>query len=186
MDGDGLWDPCRAGRAASPVSVVISRASPANPSIRSRTFIPSVPMSTRSTRSATMRPCSAGKSSPHRGSSCCSASRASASAMSPSCTRAAFQVPATISGWRNTARNWAMTAASISAVGTISNDRHSVELAPAAKFAESLILSSMLPQCFAQRCRHRVSRASDRICGEVGIARRGLHLRVAKQLADHG
>ena len=49
--------------------------------------------------SATMRACSAGKSSSHSGSSCCRAARTSAALMSPSCARAAFNVPATISGW---------------------------------------------------------------------------------------
>jgi hypothetical protein len=44
--------------------------------------------------------------------------QASASVMLPSCARAALNVPATISGWRNTARNWSMAAASILPAGT--------------------------------------------------------------------
>lgn len=73
---------------------------------------------TRWTSRVTMRACSAGNNSSHSGSSCIRASRTSASAKSPSRVRDAFQVPATISGWRNTARSWAMTAASISPAGT--------------------------------------------------------------------
>jgi hypothetical protein len=85
---------------------------------KSRTCNPSVPTSTCSTDSATMRACSAGKSSSHSGSSCCSATRASSSVMSLACTRAAFHVPAMISGCRSTVRSWLTTAASISPAGT--------------------------------------------------------------------
>ena len=55
----------------------------ASPSVRKRMLTPSVPTSTRSTSSWTMRACSAGNSSFQRGSSRSSASRASASLMSP-------------------------------------------------------------------------------------------------------
>ena len=62
--------------------------------MRSRTFRPFVPMSTRSTSSATMRACSAGNSSSHSRSSCCRAARASASVMWAAWAHAAFHVPA--------------------------------------------------------------------------------------------
>ena len=43
-----------------------------------------------------------------------------------------------------------------------------------------------LTKRLAQRCRHGVGCTPHGVCREVGVARRGLHLRMAKQLADHG
>jgi hypothetical protein len=73
--------------------------------------------STRSTSSQTIRAFSAGKSSSHSGSIRSSASSTACSVTSVAVARAARQVPTTISGWRSSARTWAMTAASISPPG---------------------------------------------------------------------
>jgi hypothetical protein len=73
-----------AGHAASPMlPASISRARPFEAVHAEPDVEPAVPMSTRSTSSATIRACSAGKSSSHSGSSCCRAARTSASEMSP-------------------------------------------------------------------------------------------------------
>jgi len=95
VQGHGLRDGCCASHAACPMSPAsISRASPERPSTLSRTFRPSVPMSTRSTSSATMRACSAGKSSSHSGSSCCRAARALVLVIQRSCSKGAEGPPA--------------------------------------------------------------------------------------------
>ncbi len=67
MQGDGIGDHSRASHAAAPNFELISRANAASPPVRNRTFSPSVPISTRSTSSFTMRACWGRGSSPHGG-----------------------------------------------------------------------------------------------------------------------
>ncbi len=101
VERNSLRDRHTVGHAASPMpSAIISRARPARPSTRSRTLSPSMPISTRSTRSATMRACSAGNSSSHSGSICCRAPRVSASVMSSA--RGARRLPRARHGLRLT------------------------------------------------------------------------------------
>ena len=71
----------------------------------SRTLSPSVPMSTRSTSRATIaRLFSGGKPRPTAGRAAEALSVRRPSVISSSCVRATLNVPATISGWRKTAR----------------------------------------------------------------------------------
>ena len=89
-----------------------------SPSARSRTCMPSGERSTRSTSSRTIRACSAGKSSSHKGAKSVTVWTTSRSGTSSS-FRAAAHVRAMISGVRSRCRTCATTASSTSAAGTL-------------------------------------------------------------------